>query len=73
MGRERCFAVFGGDSSRDYEGYIDAMCRAKKWGTAKEISIHIRLPSVSSESVQASRTLLTSSGDCFGPFCAACA
>lgn len=58
------------------EGSIEAMCKARTWGriTACRVKyLYIRLQPVSSEIVQARRTLLTSSGDCLGPFCAACA
>lgn len=68
MGREDCFAVFGSDGSS-----VLTRCAGLKSGERQKKYLHIRLQPVSPVVLQESRTLLTSSGDCFGPFCAACA
>ena len=68
MGRAGCFAVFDSDGSS-----VLTRWAGLKSGEHQKQSLHIRLQPVSPEVVQAIRTLLTSSGDCFGPFCAACA
>ena len=68
MGREGSFAVFGSDSSS-----VLTRCAGLESGERQKKYLHIRLQPVSPLVVQASGILLTSSGDCFGPFCAACA